>query len=257
MIKNLITHDMPLEDLAAKIKNLDMTAEINQLITELHTPVQPATKHTRNAAILNMTNPHTATITLYRTNIGNISIKKIQAMPSRLYSVPGKSILFSLNRQPIKIHSYHLRNDELEKGKTIIIDDQHPSIIDGHRALFDYSLINREPCGALVGSINFPDRLLDIQVFDRTTLRKVAWLPHDESAARYLVSLELLETIHDPRGIKVAEELIYHYHPAVAWKAFQMLYRADPQKSRAYTPLLEKRQDTRLNNLLRSVETVA
>nr|BFE89809.1 hypothetical protein GCM10020185_03450 [Pseudomonas brassicacearum subsp. brassicacearum] len=56
------------------------------------------------------------------------------------------------------------------------------------------------------------------------------------------MSLELLETIQDPEGVRVAGELIYHYHPAVAWKAFQMLYRADPQNALSYVPSLKKTQ---------------
>lgn len=54
-----------------------MTAEIKHLIRNLNAQPQFIESQSRRAAILNMTNPHTGTITLHRTDIGNISIKTL------------------------------------------------------------------------------------------------------------------------------------------------------------------------------------
>ncbi|MFQ6557469.1 hypothetical protein Q7F05_16105 [Pseudomonas sp. Lb2C1-1] len=257
MIKNLIATRLPLEHIAEKIKTLDMTTQIKQLIADLNAQHKVATAQSRRAAIMNMTNSHTGTITLYCTGVANISIKTpaFNTASSQLYSVPGQSILFALD-QPFEIQLYTLNTHQLEKTDISIIDNCNPLIIDGNRTLFDYSQ-KGEKQPALIGRINFPDRSADISVFDPVSLRKTAWLPHDNSAARYLVSLELLETIQDPGGVRVARELIYHYHPAVAWKAFQMLYRADPQNALNYAPLLKKLESARLDNLLHSLVQAA
>ncbi|WP_251010262.1 hypothetical protein [Pseudomonas fluorescens] len=257
MLNNLITTKLPPEHIADKIKTLDMTAEINQLITHLGVQSTLATTQSRRAAIMNITNLHTGTITLHSTSIGNISIKALTAetASSPLYSVPGQSVVFAVDR-PFKVQRYTLSAHQLEKSDVVIIDKNNPLIIDGGRTVFDYLPLGPEP-GGLTGRINWPDRSADISVFHRVSLRKVAWLPHDESAARYLVSLELLETIQDPERTRVAEELVYHYHPAVAWKAFQVLYQADPQIALNYVPLLKQHQDTRLDNLLAPLEKAA
>ncbi|MCQ6259735.1 hypothetical protein [Pseudomonas sp. Q11] len=257
MLNNLIATKLPPEYIAEKIKTLDMTTEINQLTTHLGIQSTFATAQSRRAAIMNITNLHTGTITLHRTSIGNISIKALttETDSSPLYSVPGQSIVFAVDR-PFKVQRYTLSTHQLEKSDVVIIDKKNPLIIDGSRTVFDYLPLGPES-GGLMGRINWPDRGTDISVFHRVSLRKVAWLPHDESAARYLVSLELLETIQDPERTRVAEELVYHYHPAVVWKAFQVLYQADPQIALSYVPLLKKRQDTRLDNLLSPLEKAA
>ena len=257
MIKTLISTHRPPEEIAEQIKTLDMTAQINQLIAELNNQPTFATARSRRAAIMNITNLHTATITLHCTNIGNISIKPLASVDvsSQLYSIPGQSILFAVDR-PFDVQRYTLKGPRLEKADTVRIDKNNPLVIDGSRTLFDYCRPAQTNTG-LMGRINLPDRSADIGVFDRASLRKIAWLPHDDSASRYLVSLELLETVQDPERSRVAGELVYHYHPAVAWKAFQVLYRAKPQDALNYIALLKKHRDSRLDNLLQPFEQAA
>ncbi|SEE48976.1 hypothetical protein SAMN04490188_4084 [Pseudomonas kilonensis] len=206
---------------------------------------------------MNITNAHTGTLMLHQTNIGNICIKSatFDSRSSALYSVPGQSILFTLDR-PFEIQRYTVNEHRVEKADRVIIDKRNPFVIDGRDTLFDHIQTCRQPA-KLTGRINLPDRAADISVFDRITLRKIAWLPHDESAARYLTSLELLETIQDPNSVKVAEELVYHYHCAVVWKAFQILYRADRHKALTYVPLLKKHKSARLDRLLHPLEAAA
>jgi hypothetical protein len=257
MIKNLISGNFSPEYIAKEIKTLDMTAQAKQLISHLNTQPSFAEAQSRRATIMNISNPHTGTLLLHCTSIGNISIST--AAPnntlSPLYSVPGQSILFALD-QPFEVQRYARHEHQLEKVDSVIVDPENPLIIDGSRTLFDYAPAEREAT-RLTGRINLLDRSADISVFDRVSLQKIAWLPHDESAARFLVSLELLETLRDPGGSKVAEELVYHYHPAVAWKAFQMLYQVDPHKALNYVPLLRKLKNPRLDNLLSPLEQAA
>ncbi|MBC3361941.1 hypothetical protein [Pseudomonas sp. SWRI154] len=257
MIKNLITKKFSPTHIAKKIKTLDMTSETKQLISQLIDKPEFSRKSFRRATIMNIANAHTGTLVLHQTSIGNISIKSatFDASSSPLYSVPGQSILFALDR-PFEIQRYTLNEHRIEKADRVIIDKKNPLIIDGRHTLFDYIQTCPKPA-KLTGRINLPNRAADINVFDRITLRKIAWLPHDESAARYLTSLELLETIQDPEAVKVAEELIYHYHPAVVWKAFQILYEADRHKALAHVALLKKHKSARLDSLLHPLEAAA
>ncbi|MFW9266736.1 hypothetical protein ACLK1G_06000 [Pseudomonas sp. NR3] len=257
MIKNLITEIVSPTDIAETIKSLDMTSETRQLVSQLTTAPNFAREPFRRATIMNATNPHTGTVILHQTSIGNISVKSptFDSTSSPLYSVPGHSILFALDR-PFQVQRYTLMEQRIEKADRVVIDERNPLIIDGRHTLFDYIQTAPKPA-RLTGRINLPNRAADISVFDRVTLKKIAWLPHDESASRYLVSLELLDTIQDLDGVKVAEELVYHYHPAVVWKAFQILYRADRPKALAYAPLLKKHKSARLDSLLRPLEKAA
>ncbi|WP_238964460.1 hypothetical protein [Pseudomonas sp. AF32] len=257
MIKNLISNPLPLEDIMKRIKTLNMATEINELVTTLCNNETLATAQSRRATIMRMVNPHTNTLTLHCTGIGNITLTTItHNRPSpHLFSVPGKSILFALD-QPFEVQRYARHDNELEKTDLVTVSPNKPLVIEGSRTVFDYGQVHRASTG-LAGRINLLNKSSDIGVFDRTSLKKVAWLPHDESAARYLVSLELLETIRDPKVATVAEELIYHYHPAVAWKAFQLLYQAAPQHASGYIPLLKKHQSSRLDQLLGPLEMAA
>lgn len=257
MIKKLITKKFSPTHIAKKIKTLDMTSETKQLISQLIDKPEFSKESLRRATIMNITNVHTGTLILHQTSTGNISIKSgtFDSSSSPLYSVPGQSILFALDR-PFEIQRYTIHEHRIEKTDRVIIDMRNPLIIDGRHTLFDYIQTHRKPA-KLTGRINLPNRAADISVFDRITLRKIAWLPHDESAARYLTSLELLETIQDPGSVKVAEELVYHYHPAVVWKAFQILYQADRHKALTHIPLLKKHKSARLDSLLHPLEEAA
>lgn len=251
MIKTLIRSDLPPEQLLAAIKQLDMTTEVKQLATLLHQEAAEKLELSKKSAILNATNIQTGTLTLHYNESGNISLKVPDNAPAspQLYSIPGNSILFAINAESYCVQLYEMEDDKLTPGKKIIIDAKNPLFIDGTKLLYDS---NPEGNGhpAFVGSINFPDKSADIHVFERMSLRKIAWFPHDNSAARYLVALGLLEVVEDPNAGKVAEELIYHYHPAVAWKTFQLLHARDPHTALGYAPQLRKLGNTRLDRLL-------
>lgn len=250
MIKTLLNPEMTPSQLISRIKTLNMSVEIKKLTEQL--PKQSAIMDsTYRADILRLTNTHTGTLTLHYNNSGNISLKVPDNAPAseHLYSVPGNSVLFAINAESFSIQLYELEDEHLTPAQRVTVDASNPLFIDGTKVLFDSNPTgNGHP--AFIGSINLPDRSADISVFDRATLNKIAWFPHDDSAARYLVSLELLEAAQDPGSRKVAEELIYHYHPAVAWKSFQMLYQTDPQVALSYVPMLKNLQNSRLNLLL-------
>jgi hypothetical protein len=161
--------------------------------------------------------------------------------------------LFAINGESFPIQLYQLEDECLTRAERVSVDGNNPLFVDGAKVLFDSNPDgNGQP--AFIGSINLPERTADIGVFDPDSLRKIAWFPHDDSAARFLASLELLEAAQDPGACKVAEELIYHYHPAVAWKAFQIISRTDLQAALNCAPLLRNLQNSRLNHLLDQCE---
>jgi len=250
MIKTLLSSDLTPQQLLTTIKKLDMTVETKQLATLHHQNTDSLGLYKR-ANILNSTNTHTGTLTLYYNDTGNISLKVPDNAPvsPMLYSIPGSSVLFAINAESYRIRLYEIEDDILVPGPVIIIDAQNPFFVDGSKFLYESNPDGKGHL-AFIGSINFPDNSADIQVFERTSLRKIAWFPHDNSTARYLVALELLLAVKDPGAGKVAEELIYHYHPAVAWKTFQLLHDCDPERARRYVPQLRRMQNPRLDRLL-------
>lgn len=251
MIKTLLDPGLTPSNIIIRIKTLNMSAEVKTLAKDLPKETSHSYEISYRAATMKLTNLHTGTVTLHCNQHGNISLKTPNNAPTpeQLYSVPGNSFLFAINDEPFPIQLYKLQGEHLTRGELVIVDANNPLFIDGTKTLFDS---NTDGTGhsTFIGSLNFPDRSADISVFDRVSLQKIGWFPHDDSAARYLVSLELLESAQDPGAGKVAEELIYHYHPAVAWKAFQMIHRVDPATALGYAPLLRKLQNTRLNDLL-------
>ncbi|CAI8944317.1 MULTISPECIES: hypothetical protein [Pseudomonas] len=255
MIKNLLNPDLTPAQLISSIKTINMGNEINNLADQLVNQTVNTLDSSRRAAIMKATNIHTGTLTLHCNKDGNISLKAPDNAPAQeqLYSVPGNSVLFAINGQSFSIQLYKLAGEYLTRAQHVIVDTDHPLYIDGTQTLYDSNPTgNGHP--AFIGSINMPVRSADISVFDRLSLRKIAWFPHDDSAARFLVSLELLDAAQDPDACKVAQELIYHYHPAVAWKAFQVLGRTDPQAALKCVPLLRNLQNGRLNQLLDQCE---
>ncbi|WP_085708721.1 MULTISPECIES: hypothetical protein [unclassified Pseudomonas] len=255
MIKNLLNPDLTSDQLITRIKTINMGAEINQLADQLLESITGTQNLSRHAAIMNATNAHTKTLTLYCNEVGNISLKAPDNAPApeQLYSVPGNSVLFAINGQSFSVQLYRRDDEHLTRADLVIVNADRPLFIDGSITLYDSN-----PYGnghsAFIGSINLPEKTADISVFDPDSLRKIAWFPHDDSAARFLVSLELLEAAQDSGACKVAEELIYHYHPAVAWKAFQIIGRADPQSALKHSALLRNLQNSRLNHLLEQYE---
>ncbi|SMQ22422.1 hypothetical protein SAMN04488483_0328 [Pseudomonas helmanticensis] len=251
MINNLLNPDLTPSQLTNSIKTLNMSAEIKNLANLNSKQTANVFDPAYRAAIMSLTNTHTGTLTLHCNEHGNISLKVPDTAPpsAQLYSVPGNSVLFAINSESFPIQLYELDDEHLVLAERVMVDAANPLFIDGTKVLFDSN-----PTGdghpAFIGSVNLPVRSADISVFDRETLSKVAWFPHDDSAARYMVSLELLEATADPDAIKVAKELIYHYHPAVAWKAFQLIRNTDQRTASEYVPLLKNLQNRRLDFLL-------
>ncbi|TMU73950.1 hypothetical protein FGA82_22025 [Pseudomonas fluorescens] len=157
--------------------------------------------------------------------------------------------MFATNAQSFTVDLYSVFDDHLVFKDRAVVREGQPLLIEGRHTLFDCPPCPQNP-SAVIGSLNWPDRTVDVRVFDRESLRKIAWFPHNESAARFLVSLQLLEATQDPGLGKIAEELIYHHHPAVAWKVFQVIEHLSPQAAAHYVPLLRQLDNRRLDGLL-------
>lgn len=246
MITELLDTDLEPEPILDTLNKNNMTSEVNTLCNLLDTRIKTLGIQHYKAQALNSTNPYTRTLTLYYNAAGNISIKAPDSTTASpyFYSVPGKTFLFSINNTPFNVQRYTIEDDQLSLGDNTTVDDGQALYIDGTKELFE---CDQE---VLSASINLIDRRADIAVFDRRTLKKVAWLPNDESAARFLVSLELLEAAADPHARKVAEELIYHQHPAVTWKAFNVIAQEDKAAALAYAPVMRLLQNEQLNRYL-------
>ncbi len=250
IITECLSEKISPEKIISLIKNLDMTAEVKSISNTVYDRIKRTDTTLHQAAILDVVNLHTNTLTLHYTDFGNISIKTPHtAKSAELYSVPGHSILFAINNQSFTVQLYRITEEQLTIKERVTISENNPLVIDGRHTLFEY-IPSDSGNPAFIGSINLPDLTADICVFNRDSLRKIAWFPHDDSAARYLVSLELLESIQDPGACKVAEELIYHYHPAVAWRAFQVIYQKDPLAAPNYVPLLRQLKNSHMDHLL-------
>lgn len=250
MIAEVVSTKSDPQEIVEIIKSLNMTAEIKKLFDSLNVLEEGADENSHRASILNIVNQQTNTLILHSTEIANVSVRVPGAVEAdALYTVPGYSILFAINNEPFTIQSYGVEVERLTVKDKITVVEGCPVMIDGRDTLFDYCTAGADS-KAFIGSINLPDRSVDIDVFDRQSLNKIAWFPHDDSAARYLVSLELLEAAQDPQIDKVAKELIYHTHPAVAWRAFQIIYQDDPKVALGYVALLRQLKNRRLDCLL-------
>ncbi|WP_347905438.1 hypothetical protein [Pseudomonas purpurea] len=202
---------------------------------------------------MSRTNCQAGTITLASSSRGNVSIKVPGlGAAAQLYSVPGHCVLFALQPHAYAITRYRIEGECLTRHEHVVVDARHPVHINGAHELFEQTSDGQENAG-VIASFNFPDKTADIQVFDRSTLQKTGWFPADDSAARFLTCLELLEGVADPHTFQVAEELIYHYHPGVAWKAFQQIHHASPNRAQQYVRMLGKHHNPRLNTLLERI----
>ena len=250
MLPSLLSTPSDPEKITTLIQSIDMTAEVKSLLHALHEPKAGASTAAYQSGILNAVNRQTHTLVLHTTEFANISIRAPGALrATQLYSVPGCSILFALHNQAFRIQTYDLAEDTLTFKGCITVTEGKPVMIDGRHTLFDYNALNHH-ADLFIGIINFPDPSADIRAFDRESLRKIAWFPHDDSAAHFLLSLELLEATGDPEAGKVAQELTDHTHPAVAWRAFQMTYQRDPLAALSFVPLLRQLKNARLDHLL-------
>jgi len=249
-LSELLSEQISPEAIADAIKTMDMTWHVRQLFDALPVHGNTSDDNVRRAALLGIVNVATHHLTLHCTEYGNLSVQIPQgSTASSLYSVPGCTLLFAMNDQSFTVDLYNVFDDHLALKERAVVREGQPLLIEGPHTLFDCHPCTQDHC-AIVGSLNWPDRTADISVFDRESLRKIAWFPHDESAARFLVSLELLEATQDPGLGKIAEELIYHYHPAVAWKAFQVIHHLSPQAATHYVPLLRQLDNPHLDGLL-------
>ncbi|WP_438301321.1 hypothetical protein [Pseudomonas sp. NMS19W] len=246
MITQLLNNNLSPPELLQKIRTCNMRLEIEKLAQTINNKNNTSENNHYKTHILNITNLHNNNLTLHYNETGNISIKVpgSNTQSPYIYSIPGKTFLFSIDGNPFSVQHLLIDDNGLKRiGSTTITEDT-PLYIDGTKELYECA-----PDIAF-GAMTLVDRRADISVYDRQTLQKVAWLPNDESAARFLVALELLEVVRDPQRRKVAEELVYHTHAAVAWNAFNAIAEQDRQAALAYAPVMRLLQNDKLNSFL-------
>ncbi|WP_236196834.1 hypothetical protein [Pseudomonas glycinae] len=246
MITKLLTNSLSPSELLQKIRTCNMRAEVEKLVKTINNKNKTPEHILYKTRILNITNLHNNNLTLYCNDIGNISIKipDNNAASPYMYSIPGKTFLFSIDGHSFDVQHYQIDDNGLKHIGSVTINEGSPLYIDGTKELYECA-----PDIAF-GAMTLVDRRADISVYDRQTLQKVAWLPNDQSAARFLVALELLEVAQDPQRRKVAEELVYHSHAAVAWNAFNVIAEQDRQAALAYAPVMRLLRNDKLNSFL-------
>lgn len=246
MITQLLDNSLPPSSILQYISQSNINHEIKTLIKALNLQKEQSNIDQYKAHILDTANLHTGTLTLHYNETGNISIRMpqdLKQLPS-IYSLPGKTFLFTIDNTSFSVQRYTIGDNGLKDNGSIIINGQNPLYIDGAETLYECT------SNIAYGSLTLVDKQADISVFDRQTLQKIAWLPNDESAARFLVSLELLAAAEDTHRRKVAEELVYHTHPAVAWSAFNAIAEEDRQAALVYAPVMRLLQNDKLNEFL-------
>ncbi|BBT39471.1 hypothetical protein WP8W18C01_18120 [Pseudomonas putida] len=177
-----------------------------------------------------------------------LDVTRVRSTADHLYSTSGYSIWFAPQGFEYPLWLFNRESDRLCNGVKVEVTHQAPVLVDG--AFKVVALCPDERSERLVFSLNLPNPGSDIEVFDRTTLARIAWFPADPQVSRFLVWLDALQRIEDPYLEAVAGELIYHHHSAVRWRAFEVLMRLAPGHLEHYLKVLRSLSDPALDDML-------
>lgn len=180
----------------------------------------------------------------------SLDVTRVRSVAEHLYSTSGYSIWFAPRGFDYPLWLFDRQSDRLCKGVRAQVTPQTPVLIDGANTVV--ALCPGERPERLVFSLNLPSPGSDIEVFDRTTLARIAWFPADPQVSRFLVWLDALQRIEDPYLEAVAGELIYHHHSAVRWRAFEVLMRLAPRHVEHYLKVFRSLSDPALDDMLSS-----
>lgn len=181
----------------------------------------------------------------------SIDVTRVCDAPCHLYSSSGHSIWFAPEGFDYTLQLFERAGDHLRLEDIVRVTKQSPLLVEGDRTVVE---VCAGPGSAhLAFSLNQPVPGSDIQVYDRKSLVSIAWFPADAETPRYLMLLEALGAVGDPALQAIAEELIYHPHSAVRWRAFKVLSQACPDKTAQYRELLLLSADAGLQHLCSSM----
>jgi len=178
----------------------------------------------------------------------SLDVTRVSEAAQHLYSSSGYGIWFAPEGFDYELTLFRRQGDRLVEPQVVRVSAQAPVLVEGDAQVVDVcSPQSREH---LVFSLNVPVPGSDIEVFDRRTLSRIAWFAADVQVSRFLMLLDALQVLEDSNLQQIADELLYHPHPAVRWQAFQVLVRLSPEQSEHYRERLMATADPGLSRLV-------
>lgn len=191
------------------------------------------------------------TITICYDDKCNISVNfPKESSFHHVMTYPGTTILFPLiNEFSVNYYTIDPDLEKIVKTERKKISAAEPLYIDGVKNTYDF----HDEINCLVANLNYPEITEDIDVYNKKTFAKDFWFMADKNSARYLFILEALTSIKDKGALNVAREIIYHYHPAVQWEAYRIIYELAPHERDFYKKILLKSQNPKLVSLVMNI----
>ncbi|WP_133295888.1 hypothetical protein [Pseudomonas sp. AFG_SD02_1510_Pfu_092] len=177
-----------------------------------------------------------------------LDLARAEGVAEHLYSTSGHCVWFAPPGFSYALRVYRRDGSQLVDPECVVIAQHAPLLVRG-----DDHVVCLNPWGApahLAFSLSVPVAGSDIVVYERERLTSIAWFPADSQVSRFIVLLQALQTIGDPALVQVADQLVYHPHPALRWQAFQILIKHMPQKRDEYCLLLRAAGDDWLEERL-------
>lgn len=250
MLDRFLNKDMSATEVLRQVRATDMAGVMRPLPQRLRDRYMALDVVERRAAAINAVSCQAGSLALYANPYGNVEARfPIHAKPvDKLYALPGNVILFSVTGHSYGVTRHVLDKDGLGAGESLIIDANTPRLFVGQDELYTLDASQRSTACAL--ALNFFDKPRDINVYCKETLKQCAWVPGDQQAQRYLVSLEAMRVIGDPAISRVARKLLHYPHLEVKLAAFEVLWDYDKTSAVEYMPLLKGLNESGINALL-------
>ncbi len=226
-------------DVLRLVRATDMTDVVRSLISGCRDRDESLSSSQLVATLMASVNCQAGSVVLYANPYGNIEFRfpALSKPAGSLYAVPGSTILFSVAGYSYSVTRHVINDIGLSVGKLLVVDGHRPRLFDGDNELYSAEAQNIPPKCIL--AINIPDASKDINVYCARTLSRHSWLPADPGVQRFLVGLEAMIAVDDPKTGRVAVELMSHPHPEVKWAAFKVLLDRDPSVATRFVPLLK------------------
>ena len=218
---------------------------ILELIKNKFEDIEGLTGINKQSRLLDYISSKSQSMLIHKGDVSNISICLSTNNKEHIIQFPGKTLLFSVHEEfKIIKHTTNVENNRIVDNETLTVSKDNSVLIDGD--IHAYTFLSNN---VLVGNLSFPERK-DINIFDLSTRKKKYWFPTDSSVARALFTIKAMEELSSIRLLDVAKEYVYHYHPAVAWAAFRVIYRLDYSQREKYKKLILKSGNERTRQLV-------
>ncbi|WP_157655353.1 hypothetical protein [Burkholderia ubonensis] len=250
-ILNILSPALDTIEILHLVKMSDMDGLVHRLLDDVRRSIYRLSGVTRNVETMKRVNRHSQSLNLFTNEHGSINVTRLHRgeCAERLYATTGKSIFFSIKNTSFSINKFNIDNNKLSNEQTLTVSRDTPQIINHDNEVYFYNL-SPDNNADLAFNIHLKGKMSDIRVFDLDSKENIAWLPADERVTKSLIALEALNSLGDPGTQSVCEELIYHHHPAVCWKAFQILHRLDKKSAHTFIPIIKSHDDEKLSSLI-------